>query len=132
MSSDEIAGACLFKFLSDNTLVESAIITTLKPMAIVFTDHSVKSIDVLKKAKQVEETGETLTKLIHSHPGNTAPSGYLRDLGNKGDKATANVFVKSNNYLIEHYVYSPKYNILAQYNKDKIIGVMYCYLIFNK
>ena len=56
MSSDEIAGACLFKFLSDNTLVENAIITTLKPMAIVFTDHSVKSIDVLKKAKQVEET----------------------------------------------------------------------------
>ena len=31
------------------TLVENAIITTLKPMAIVFTDHSVKSIDVLKR-----------------------------------------------------------------------------------
>ncbi len=127
---DETSGAELFKFLSDNTLVENGMITTLDK-AIIFSDHSVNSINLFKKAKQLEIAGGTVTKLIHSHPNNTIPSGYSSNLKNRGDKVVANILDKSNNYLVEHYVYSPKYGNLTQYDKEKIIGIIEYNLIFQ-
>ena len=99
--------------------------------AIIFSDHSVNSINLFKKAKQVEKAGGTVTKLIHSHPNNTIPSGYSSNLKNNGDKVVANIFDKSNNYLVEHYVYNPKYGNLTQYDKEKIICIIEYNLIFQ-
>ena len=127
---DETLGAELFKFLSDNTLAENGMVTTFDK-AIIFSDHSVNSINLFKKAKQVEKAGGTVTKLIHSHPNNTIPSGYSSNLKNNGDKVVANIFDKSNNYLVEHYVYNPKYGNLTQYDKEKIICIIEYNLIFQ-
>ena len=129
VSSVEGAGAELFKFLSDNTIVEFGMITTLSSKAIVFTDSDIKSINLYKKAQQLEINGETVTQLLHSHPNNTIPSGYIGET--KGDKFVAGQLVSSNGYLVEHYVYNPKYNLLTQYDKDSIIGVIDYYLIFG-
>lgn len=98
----EGAGAELFKFLSDNTVVEFGMITTLSSKAIVFTDSDIKSINLYKKAQQLEINGETVTQLLHSQPNNTIPSGYIGET--KGDKFVAGQLVSSNGYLVEHYV----------------------------
>lgn len=73
----------------------------------------------------------TITSFVHSHPRNTVPSGFIHPNRNAGDKVVASLFVKSNGYLIEHYVYNPKYGHLVQYDGSHIIpGVMDFFLVF--
>ncbi len=130
INSDENLSAELFKFMADNTVVEIGIITTLDSNSFVFTDSDIKSINLYKRFRQIESNGETVTKLIHSHPRNTIPSGYSKE--SKGDKQVAEKIVYSKNYLVEHYVYGPKDNLLVQYDKDRIIGIFDYRLIFDK
>ena len=120
-SKDEESGARLFKFLSDNTIVEFGLINTLNSESFIMSDNNEHSINMHAFVRTTIPDSYTLTSFVHSHPRNSIPSGYLEDLGDIGDKSMANKYRESNNYRIEHYVYQPKYNRLIQYDENSII-----------
>ena len=114
------ASADLFKFLADNTSVEMGMIST-DSYSVVFSDNNEGSINMKTVAKDIKNNGDILQSFVHSHPGNTIPSGFNE--GEKrytGDRSVAWLFDTSQGKQINHYIYAPKYGVLIQYNKDII------------
>ncbi|MBQ9463417.1 MAG: RHS repeat-associated core domain-containing protein [Bacteroidales bacterium] len=107
-STDASAGADLFKFLSDNTVIENGLIIGSFG-AFIFNEGTRSSIHVSSMAKSIGSRFDvSFNKLIHSHPQNNDPSDAL----SHGDISTAKR-VFSN---VQHFVYVPLYSQLILYN----------------
>ena len=111
----EKAGAELFKFFADNTSVEFGFISTQSENSWVFSDQKKNSINIIGPAIAIDKKGEIVTTTIHSHPMNSFPSGYDRDLDESDKRAVSN-FEFSHHAQVNHYVYQPLQSVLILYD----------------
>ena len=111
----EKAGAELFKFFADNTSVEFGFISTQSENSWVFSDQKKNTINIIGPAIAIDKKGEIVTTTIHSHPMNSFPSGYDRDL-DESDKRTVSNFEFSHHAQVNHYVYQPLQSVLILYD----------------
>ena len=111
----EKAGAELFKFFADNTSVEFGFISTQSENSWVFSDQKKNTINIIGPAIAIDKKGEIVTTTIHSHPMNSFPSGYDRDLDESDKRAVSN-FEFSHHAQVNHYVYQPLQSVLILYD----------------
>ena len=109
-SSNQSSAAKLFKFFSDNTSVEFGLITS-DDYSFVITNHEEGSINVDMVAEKMNNNGNRIGLIMHSHPHNSPPSGFGGDKRDGGDKIAASLMP-----FVEHYVYLPKYNAVINYD----------------
>ena len=115
--SEESAAGELFKFLSDNTSVEFALINSDKG-SIIMTNHTENKASPMPYFQKMSYNNILITSFIHNHPGNSGPSGFRKEF--KGDrKFLMNVKLKYG-YIPDSYIYQPKYNELVKYNIDSV------------
>ena len=107
-SNNAQAGATLFKFLADFTNVEQGLIIG-NFGAFVFNEGTESDIQLTRMAQDMNKRhGVSLSKLIHSHPGNSQPSNEE----SRGDIHAANKVLS----YVPRYVYLPAKNKLIPYN----------------
>ena len=121
-SSDENSSADLFAFLASSSIVEYGLIATRDFLYTVFTDGNSNKIDMVKVAHGLEKKGHTIMTMVHSHPQNTIPSGFGRELIN--DRYIASLYSESNLHQVSHFVYFPKYDGVIQYTYKEIFKKM--------
>ncbi len=115
--SEESAAGELFKFLSDNTSVEFALINSDKG-SIIMTNHTENKASPMPYFQKMSYNNILITSFIHNHPGNSGPSRFRKKF--KGDrKFLMNVKLKYG-YIPDSYIYQPKYNELVKYNIDSV------------
>ena len=117
----ESAGADLFRFFADNKNIEYGLINTESNGSIVMTNHKKGSVGVTGMALKMNNNGINITSIVHSHPGNSGPSGFS-DRKPNGDKLAALSLTSSNGNVINRYVYTPKNGNLIMYDEHEIIG----------
>ena len=127
-TKDVTSGASLFKFFSDNLSKEVGLVTTSKK-GYILMQKSENSVAIDAFAQKLDERGAFVQAVIHSHPGNTPPSGFSRVL-EPSDKTSAARFSKSKGIRIDHYVYSPKNQSLTLYDASGIYGTFSWYQLF--
>ena len=121
--SSESAGAELFKFFADNTMIEYGLINTESNGSTVMTNHEESSVEASKMAKEMDGNGQKITSIVHNHPHNREPSGFIK--GNKrGDKFSALQLLTSQGCIVDRYVYKPKDGSLVPYDNKQIYGRM--------
>ena len=126
--SEESAAGELFKFLSDNTSVEFALINSDKG-SIIMTNHTENKASPMPYFQKMSYNNILITSFIHNHPGNSGPSGFRKEF--KGDrKFLMNVKLKYG-YIPDSYIYQPKYNELVKYNIDSVSNGTPWYSIFK-
>ena len=124
------ASADLFKFLADNTSVEMGMIST-DSYSVVFSDNNEGSINMKTVAKDIKNNGDILQSFVHSHPGNTIPSGFNEDEKRyTGDRSVAWLFDTSQGKEIFHYIYVSRDNVLVQYDKSSIVDIFDFYILY--
>ena len=72
-------GVSAFEFVSKNTNVEVGHIisqTEVDMQSNIFTDGYEAQIDMISQAISLMKDGCSIKYLIHSHPGDTLPSGF--------------------------------------------------------
>ena len=104
------AGADLFKFLADNLKIEFGLITMGEKGSVIVTTHHESEVPVSNIAKRLNRDRDThITKIIHNHPGNSAPS--QSDIINSTKVRKA-----------KYFIYQPEKGVLIPYganNKDE-------------
>ena len=108
-------GRSLFVFLADNTIVEFGMVQTLEDASYIMTQHGERGIYINALATGLDNMGNTVTNVIHSHPGNSIPSGF-NDNDKVGDRFAAKQFQTSQGNPVNHYVYSPKTGGIIKFN----------------
>ena len=116
---DASSGAELFKFFADNLPVEVGFTGTSRNNGYVLMQRNEKAINITGLAKELSSRGFTIFSITHSHPANTNPSGFEREL-NRSDKIAAEAFPTSHGFPIDYYVYKPKYQSLTNYDYSGI------------
>ena len=119
--NSQSAGAELFKFFADNTMIEYGLINTESNGSIVTTDHKTNKVNALKIAKELDKKGQTITSIVHNHPHNSKPSGFKKD-DTHGDKFAVQQFQTSQGHLIDYYVYTPNNGKLIQFDNLRFYG----------
>ena len=128
--SSESAGAELFKFFADNTMIEYGLINTESNGSTVMTNHKESSVEASKMAKEMNDNGKKITSIVHGHPNNSDPSGFI-DGSKRGDKFSALQLLKSQGRLVDRYVYKPKDGSLVSYDNKQIYGRVSWGLVFR-
>ena len=128
--SSESAGAELFKFFADNTMIEYGLINTESNGSMVMTNHKESSVEASKMAKKMNDDGQKVTSIVHNHPHNSDPSGFNKG-STRGDKFSALLLLKSQGRLVDHYVYTPKDGSLVPYDDTQIYGRVSWGLVFR-
>ena len=96
--------------------------------SLVMTSHEPSSIPISLKAKELDRKWETkVTRIIHSHPNNTPPSGYDQEYTGRGDKTGAGLVKKA-----YHYVYQPGTGLLIPYDNKEIKPSIKWEIVFPK
>lgn len=82
-------------------------------------------------AKDIKNNGDILQSFVHSHPGNTIPSGFNEDEKRyTGDRSVAWLFDTSQGKEIFHYIYVSRDNVLVQYDKSSIVDIFDFYILY--
>ena len=129
-TSSESAGAELFKFFADNTMIEYGLINTESNGSTVMTNHKESSVGASKMAKEMNDDGQKITSIVHNHPHNTNPSGFNKD-SKQGDKFSALQLLESQGRLVDRFVYKPKNGSLVSYDNKQIYGNMSWGTVFH-
>ena len=119
--NSQSAGAELFKFFADNTMIEYGLINTESNGSIVMTNHKKGSVQATKMARKMSEEGQKILSIIHNHPSDRGPSGF-RTGSTRGDKFSASYLLTSHGHTVEHYVYQPRKGSLVEYDNKMIYG----------
>ena len=128
--SSESAGAELFKFFADNTMIEYGLINTESNGSTVMTNHEENLVKASKMAKEMDDNGERITSIVHNHPHNGEPSGFGKN-SKVGDKFSASQLLKSQGCLVSRFVYKPKTGSLVAYDNEQIYGKVLWGLVFH-
>jgi len=113
--NSESSGAELFKFLADNAKVEFGLINTENDASTVMTNHMESEANLGSFIEKYKKNSQTITSIIHNHPGNTDPSGFKKD-SKSGDRFAEKNIVKYLSYSPELYVYQPGNNSLVMFD----------------
>jgi len=113
----------VFKFASDNTTKEFALIETNGKGSVVLTNHTDDAVHATSTASKMSAEGKTITDITHSHPLGGEPSGP--------DISNARNFPSSHGRNINYSIYQPKSKTVVGYNKNGFLYKMSSTLLYG-